>query len=237
MVRDIEEMCTLRQDPIKLGIGWKKSSLKHFELDSLEGIPLCISQLPSRLNNKASAISKSYGHVINIGFPVWALDFLPQLPPAHKSSQAQYIAVAGLTSFNTRQNIYVRELTPNIIQIWALESSAKKGRSKKEGKAYLATVISHSWGACWGLKFCPYGAYGKGRMGLLAGVFGDGHVRVLDVRDEWLRNGARCKIIRVSEAAWEYSMGEQFLATCVAWKSHTEIIVASSSGIYLNSCC
>jgi hypothetical protein len=65
----------------------------------------------------------------------------------------------------------------------------------------------------------------------LAAVFGDGAVRVLDIRDEWIGNAKKKMDIRVVQPAWEHTLGETALATCVAWKSHTEIIVGYSHGI------
>jgi len=66
---------------------------------------------------------------------------------------------------------------------------------------------------------------------LLAGVFGDGVVRVVDVRSEWLGSG-ETKNVSIAEAAWEFSFGNDFFATCVSWKSHTEIIVGCSNGTF-----
>jgi hypothetical protein len=90
-------------------------------------------------------------------------------------------------------------------------------------------LVCHSWGSCWGLKFCPYGAYGNGRAGLLAGVFGDGVIRVVDVPSEWLET-RETKNMAITEAAWEFSFENDFSGTCVSWKSHTEIIVGCSNG-------
>jgi hypothetical protein len=163
---------------------------------------------------------------MNVGYPVWSLDFLPQPP---KSSQKQYIAVSGHPNDNPQPNLYTPTSSPNSIQIWAVEPHLKNA----EGKSYLATTISHSWGSCWGLSFCPYGAYGKGRMGLLAGVFGDGVARVMDIREEWLGTSKEPVHALVTSAAWEYSLGEECLATCVCWKSHTEIAVGCSNGMTL----
>lgn len=172
----------------------------------------------------ASFFTKKRGHIINSGHPVWALDFLPQ-PPLRKS-QTQYIVIAGHPSLDARHNLYTRESSPNVIQLWAV----KPDTSAPEGSAYLATLICHSWGTCWGLRFCPYGAYGNGRLGLLAGAFGDGTVRVFDVRNDWIGNAEETVNVRVSEAAWEFSFGE-FLGTCVAWKSHTEVVIGCSNGM------
>jgi hypothetical protein len=104
--------------------------------------------------------------------------------------------------------------------------------TSSEGINYLATLICHSWGSCWGLRFCPYGAYGHGRVGLLAGVFGDGVVRVIDIRDEWIGTADGTVNVSVSEAAWQYSFGDDFLGTCVTWKSHIEIIIGCSNGTF-----
>lgn len=67
---------------------------------------------------------------------------------------------------------------------------------------------------------------------MLAGVFGDGIVRVIDVRDDWVGNAEGCVKVSVTEAAWEYSFADGFVGTCVSWKSHTEIVVGCSNGIY-----
>ena len=164
------------------------------------------------------------GHIINVGQPIWALDFLPQ--PASKARKTQYLAVAGHPSFEARPKLYFPAAGSNVIQLWAIAPH----RPKSEGASYISTFISHSWGSCWGLRFCPYGAYGEGRVGLLAGVFGDGVCRVIDVRSEWIGTSDSTVNVRVSQAAWEYTFGEDVLATCVAWKSHTEIVVGCSNG-------
>ena len=175
------------------------------------------------LLTKATFFSNRRGHIINVAQPVWALDFLPQLPS--KSPQTQYLAISGHPTFDNHPKIYTRDSCPNVIQIWAVELHS----SGSEGRNYLATVIFHSWGSCWGLKFCPYGAFGEGRVGLLAGVFGDGVVRVIDLRSEWLGTKATVNV-SVTEAAWKFSFGNDFLATCVSWKSYTEIVVGCSHG-------
>jgi hypothetical protein len=174
----------------------------------------------------ANYFPKRRGHIINVGQPIWALDFLPQ-PPTPDSPQTQYIAISGHPNFENRPKIYVRDSAANSIQLVAIEPHS----ATSEGRSYLATFISHSWGSCWGLKFCPYGAYGDGRVGLLAGVFGDGVIRVIDIRDEWVGKDRKTICVTVFEAAWEYSFGNDFLGTCVSWKSTTEILVGCSNGI------
>ena len=172
----------------------------------------------------ASFFPKQRGHLVNVGYPVWALDFLPQPP---KSSGTQYIAVSGHPNDHPRPSLYTPAPSSNVIQIWAVEAHS----NKREGKSYLVTTISHSWGSCWGLKFCPYGGYGSGRVGLLAGVFGDGVARVIDVRKEWLGSFTEPVNVLISSAGWEFPMGEECLTTCVCWKSHTEIVCGCSNGL------
>ena len=67
-------------------------------------------------------------------------------------------------------------------------------------------------------------------MGLLAGVFGDGRVHILDVREEWIGSEAETVNISVTEAAWEFDVGKEVMATCVTWKSHTDIVIGCSNG-------
>jgi hypothetical protein len=187
----------------------------------MDTLQICIPVPPSKLI-PAPFFPKRRGHLINVGFPVWALDFLPQPP----KSKTQYIAVSGHPTPDPRPSLYTPAPAPNTVQIWAVEPHSKKG----EGKACLATTITHSWGSCWGLKFCPYGACGDGRAGLLAGAFGDGIVRVMDVREEWLGTAKKAVNVAVTTAGWEYSLGDGCLATAVCWKSHTEIVVGCSNG-------
>ena len=73
--------------------------------------------------------------------------------------------------------------------------------------------------------------YGEGRLGLLAGVFGDGIVRVLDVREEWIGSEDGTVNLSVTEGAWEFDFGKEVMATCIAWKSNTEIVVGCSNGV------
>lgn len=67
-------------------------------------------------------------------------------------------------------------------------------------------------------------------MGLLAGAFNDGIVRIIDIREEWIGSSTTPICVKVSKAAWEYSFGEEFTTTCVAWKSYTEVVVGGSNG-------
>lgn len=55
------------------------------------------------------------------------------------------------------------------IQIW-----------KKGNPTTLYATISHDFGCVYDLKWCPFG-YGQGRLGLIAGTFGDGSVRILNI--------------------------------------------------------
>ena len=138
----------------------------------------------------------------------------------------RYLAIAGHPTLQTRPKLYTPEPGANVIHIWAVEQHTPKSN----GKTYPVTTIYHNWGCCWGLKFCPYGASGNGRLGVLAGVFGDGVVRVLDIRSEWIGNADKVVNIRIEHPAWEQTCQEIGLATCVAWKSHAEIVVGYSNG-------
>jgi hypothetical protein len=148
------------------------------------------------------------------------------------------LAIAGHSRFDYRPKLYVPESGPNVIQLWALELSDPSSADSP----YLATVICHTWGTCWGLKFCPYGASNNSRAGILAGVFGDGIVRVFDIRNELIGKPGNTVNIMISESAWEYTF-EDSMATCVAWKSHFEIIIGCSNGMvvfdktYNRICC
>jgi hypothetical protein len=187
-------------------------------------LPVFVLSFP-RLLTLASYFPKKRGHLINVGQPIWALDFLPQ-PPSPYVLQHQILAVAGHPRFGFIPELYKLESGPNVIQLWAVAAQ----NPKDEGNTYLATLICHNWGTCWGLKFCPHGAYGNGRAGILAGVFGDGIVRVFDIRSELIGKPGETVNVVFSEPAWEYSLENDSFATCIAWKSHFEILVGYSNG-------
>jgi hypothetical protein len=165
----------------------------------------------------ASYFPKRRGNIVNVGQSILTLDFAPQSPSS--DSQVQYLAVGG-RSANSDPRIYVREAYPNVIQLWAIE----------EESLYLSTLIHHSWGTCWGLKFCPYGAEDDDRLGFLACTFGDGVARVLDIRKEWLGTTDQTVNISVTQPAYQYSFADDCFITCCAWKSHTELLAGCSTG-------
>jgi hypothetical protein len=209
---------------LSLGAG---SSSKKVSLEPLQTRALCTFATIS--TDAATSPSGKQGYLVNASQPIWALDFLPQAPSSLKSSQKQYIAISGHPSFTPQTRLYVKQPEPSVIQVWSLNT-----RGKAATTCELSILICHEWGTCWDLKFCPYGAYGNGRVGLLAGVFSDGKVHVIDIREEWL-NSTTTEHVRVSQAAWEYSFGEEYIATSLAWKSHTELLVGGSNGISLFS--
>ncbi len=132
------------------------------------------------------------GWILNAGTRIRCLDWA-----SNQESGPQYLAIA---TARPRSRAPAKEApgltpaspTPSSIQIWAFpmstspvnESTMDSSRSAK-----LVQVICTNWGDVKQLKWCPMprrfrdeNMRGKVPLGLLAGVWGDGYARILDIQ-------------------------------------------------------
>lgn len=145
---------------ITTGINYKKmEALKNFEsIDLGQSIP-----------NKR-------GHVLNTGGSVWAIEFVPKKACLH-NDHAQYLAIGGYNSTDEHYTFGENLSYHNAIQIWHCTSDTNVPLKPK-----LDMCILHDFGIVTDFKWCPHSVYDeKDKLGILAVLFGDGHVRVFVV--------------------------------------------------------
>ena len=132
------------------------------------------------------------GWMLNVGTRIRCLDWAPN---HHGATQYLALAVANASaSIRATTLIEAPAFTPSCpapssIQIWAFDASEKSKDSTPPPELQL--VFCTEWGEIAQLKWCPVprarrneDALGKISVGLLAGVWGDGCARVLDVQLE-----------------------------------------------------
>ena len=130
------------------------------------------------------------GWMLNVGTRVRCLDWAP-----NHHGATQYLALAiAKASTSPRAATPVEapaftpsRPTPSSVQIWAFNTSDDSNGYTHQPE--LRQVLCTEWGDATQLKWCPVpranrdeDALGKTFVGLLAGVWGDGSGRVLDVQ-------------------------------------------------------
>ncbi|KAL8686222.1 MAG: hypothetical protein Q9218_007261, partial [Villophora microphyllina] len=174
----------------------------RFDLQFLQSMPLCEAwhraphpQIdgtngPGRPKSKPAR----EGWLFNVGTGIRCLDWAP-----NHSGDTQYLA---LSTFQPKSNekfgqskfspAFTPQSFPSSIQIWSFSSSEAADRKSlldPETPPLLRLVIGFDWGDAKHLTWCPMPRIfreeerkGKVPVGLLAGVWSDGHVRVIDVQ-------------------------------------------------------
>ncbi|KAL8700107.1 MAG: hypothetical protein Q9201_005636, partial [Fulgogasparrea decipioides] len=133
------------------------------------------------------------GWVLNVGTGVRCLDWAP-----NHLGDTQYLALSTLQpksneSFGQSKfsPAFTAQSFPSSVQIWSFsscEAPDRKSLLDPDHPPRLRLVICTDWGDAKHLKWCPMprdfpeeGQEGKIPIGLLAAVWSDGHVRVLDI--------------------------------------------------------
>ncbi|KAF2111758.1 hypothetical protein BDV96DRAFT_581726 [Lophiotrema nucula] len=128
---------------------------------------------------------------------------------------------------------------PASIQIWAFDpDEADRLDPKKEPR--LELVLCTAWGAPKALRWCPIAPAEtvtestEGltvHLGLLAGIWSDGKVRILEVSfQKSVAISKETKYIHYAKAAFEISFHNS-VATCLHWLSGTSLIVGTALGV------
>lgn len=134
------------------------------------------------------------GWILNLGSRVRCLDWAP-----NHSGSTQYLALVASpkptdaqTPTNAAPSFTPSYPLPAAIQIWAFATTTnddRTGHMDENKSPELLLTICTDWGAIKQSKWCPVPRVvrddqvrGKISLGLLAGIWGDGHVRVLDVQ-------------------------------------------------------
>ena len=132
------------------------------------------------------------GWMLNVGARVRCLDWAP-----NHHGKMQYLALAVAKNLISAHPAMPNEApaftpsgpTPSGVQIWAFDASNNPTAASRPPE--LQQVLCTEWGEVNQLKWCPVPraersdhATGKIFIGLLAGIWGDGYARVLDVQAE-----------------------------------------------------
>ena len=127
---------------------------------------------------------------------------------------------------------------PASIQIWSFEAT-KDGELDSSKHPKLVLVVCADWGAPKQLRWCPVGATDKTQnsddeqernIGMLASIWSDGRVRVLDLYAPTQKPDIDSPTyLYISRAAFEVSL-PQTIPSCLHWLSGTTIAVASAAG-------
>lgn len=192
-------------------------------------------------NQRSDRKRKRHGWMLNIGNKVQCLDWAP-----NHDSGIQYLALASSQSLDhplkeqpqTAPAFTPSPSTPANIQIWAfpiIDSLETDPFPDRDTAPKLVQVLCNDWGDAKQLKWCPMprgelARNGTGRtiVGLLAGIWGDGYARVLDVQlHDPMEN--REIYMTVSSAAFA-ARPINIICTCVCWLSPTDIAIGHSDG-------
>ncbi|KAF1348697.1 hypothetical protein BDV97DRAFT_354142 [Delphinella strobiligena] len=180
------------------------------------------------------------GWMLNLGDKVQSLDWLP-----NQGGSSQFLAVSTVTAVGnkTTEAPYDSSSSPAFtaqppykasIQIWEF-GAGEEGRVDLKQRPRLRKVICTAWGDIRSLKWCPAPRKQQKRanaaslnLGLLAGLWGDGSVRILDISIP-APSDATCEYSLMQSAAFA-TRPPHTLSTCFAWLSPTGIVVGCANG-------
>lgn len=181
--------------------------------------------------------SKAYkaGFMLNLGSRVHCLDWAPG-----NNGVEQYLAVSVLPERETSGPPFEAPMAPAFtpqplhnsnIQIWRFQRN-KKGCIDTECPPELDVVLCTACGDIKELKWCPMPCSkdhpeGMRHLGLLAGIWSDGTIRIIDVAVP--KNSQQTQYIQIERTGFE-SKPPDALCTCLTWISSTRIATGCSNG-------
>ncbi|KAF2473421.1 uncharacterized protein BDR25DRAFT_282958 [Lindgomyces ingoldianus] len=127
---------------------------------------------------------------------------------------------------------------PTSIQIWTFESTEERDLDP-DMQPRLVAVICTDWGMPRQFRWCPVAAADtvepkegddEIHLGLLAGVWSDGKMRILDIRIPQPDSAfPQTRYIHFSKAAFEIQPPDT-ISTCIHWLSGTSIALGTTAG-------
>ncbi|KAJ9352736.1 putative transcription factor TFIIIC complex subunit Tfc6 [Paecilomyces variotii] len=204
------------------------------------------SSRASAASDKSSGKKKMReGWILNLGNKIQCLAWAP-----NQSGLTQYLAIV-VPITQEQKDAYPKptepkgapaftpsEGTPAALQIWAFK--ARKGDSftrelDTSVRPKLRMVICTDWGDLRRIHWCQMPRQSREEddedvsknLGLLAGVWADGRVRVLDIKLS--RNPDSTEFYKMHSPAFE-SKPPSTICTCMTWLSPTDIAVGCANG-------
>ncbi|KAL2810661.1 hypothetical protein BJX63DRAFT_422888 [Aspergillus granulosus] len=188
---------------------------------------------------------KRQGWIINLGQRIQAMAWAP-----NQSDLTQYLAVTVPIS-SEQKDMYPDPLKdyaapafrpsasyPCALQIWSFMVDRGGSTTKTIDMSFpprLRLVLGTSWGDLRRIAWCPMRREPRDEddegvdksIGLLAGIYGDGYVRVIDVKIS--RDPNKTEFYRVDTPMFE-AKPPSTVCTCVAWLSPSDIAVGCANG-------
>ncbi|KAK6432264.1 hypothetical protein LTR95_011568 [Oleoguttula sp. CCFEE 5521] len=171
------------------------------------------------------------GFVLNLGARVRCLEWAP-----NQDDDYQYLATTVLPEIQVDArngaSAYVpRPASPASVQIWQFAPD-DEGQMRHEAAPFLNTLLCTDWGDARALKWCPASRSPiqtklSRNVGLLAGVWADGGLRVLDITVP--RNTKTTTYSRVDSAP-VVAHAPNTLFTALSWLSSTRLAAATANG-------
>jgi transcription factor C subunit 6 len=180
------------------------------------------------------------GWMINLGEKIQHVDWAPNLKGSRQFLAATTSPLIGPTQEEREFNVpYAPAFTPSppaksSIQIWEF-CATSRGRINTKGAPVLRKVICTEWGNIKVFKWCPMPrkvsteqSSGRTSLGLLAGIWADGTLRVLDVLLE-ATAGEKTTYELIKTAAFT-AQPPNTICTCLTWISTTSIAAGCANG-------
>ena len=170
------------------------------------------------------------GFVLNLGTKIKCTEWAP-----NQSETSQYLAISTLHPKELPKNIapaYTPQPSyPAEIQIWKFAATAN-GSLDSDSAPVLKHVFCTQWGDVKTLRWCPApyeqsSTIAARSIGLLAGIWGDGGLRVIDVMGQ--PEPLTTNYLQLEKAAFE-SHPPDTLFTCLTWISANRLAAGCANG-------
>ncbi|KAI5273548.1 hypothetical protein E4T47_03122 [Aureobasidium subglaciale] len=184
---------------------------------------------------------KSYrnGWMLNLGEKVQHIEWVPNIQGPRQFLTATTSPLIGSTSEEQEFNApYAPAFTPrpptkSSVQIWELQATSS-GRIDTKYAPVLRKVICSEWGDVRTFSWCPMprekapASSGRMNLGLLAGIWADGALRVLDIF-VGAEDAAETEYELLETAAFT-TQPPNTICTCLTWLSSSSIIAGCANG-------
>ncbi|KAJ2060488.1 hypothetical protein GGI17_003689 [Coemansia sp. S146] len=213
------------------------------------GEPLRSDKAPIKLGPLAvhELIDDTTGWVVNTGLSACSADWAPVRSDSGSDYCVDFVAVGGInmpagsscspatSAVEQCATERVKGAKPGSIQIWRADTA-----SKTAGSCRLSMLLTHTFGRCIMLKWCPVSlapasetdAAAMSIVGYLAAVFGDGYLRVCAVPHpgNFASSVGGPVCVRWPKFSLVEISAPHGIFTSLAWASSDLLVAGTSSG-------